>query len=62
MFGIPSKRLHDRGVEFENDLFKDLANVLGIQNLRITPYHPQTYGITEKCAKKVEVRTMPRYS
>ena len=61
-FGIPSKILHDRGGEFENDLFKGLANILGIQNLRNTPYHPRTYGITERCAKEVEVRTMPRYS
>ena len=47
-FGIPFKILHDRGEEFKNELFKDIANVLGIQNLRITPYHPQTYGINER--------------
>ena len=47
-FGIPFKILHDRGGEFKNELFKDIANVPGIQNLRITPYHPQTYGITER--------------
>ena len=32
-FGIPSQLLHDQGGEFENALFKYLANFLGIQNL-----------------------------
>ena len=60
-FGIPSKILHDQGGEFENDLFKNLANLLGIQNLRTTPYHPQTNGLTERMNQTVLsiLRTLP---
>ena len=39
-FGIPSQLLHDQGGEFENALFKYLTNLLGIQNLWTTTYHP----------------------
>ena len=60
-FGIPSKILHNQGKEFDNDLFKNLANLLGIQNLRTTPYHPQTNGLTERMNQTVlsMLRTLP---
>ena len=48
-FGIPS----DQGGEFENALFKYLANLLGIQNLQITPYHPETDGLTARINQTV---------
>ena len=48
-FGIPSKILHNQGGEFENDLFKNLANLFGMQNLpRTTPYRSQTNDLTER--------------
>ena len=47
-FSIPSQSLHDQGEEFENVFFKYLANLLGIQNLRTTPYHPETSSLTER--------------
>ena len=37
-FGIPSK-LHNQGGEFAKEIFKHFSNLLGIQNLRTTPYH-----------------------
>ena len=60
-FGIPSKILHDQGGEFENDLFMNLANPLGIQNLCTTPYHPQTNDLTERMNQTVisMLRTLP---
>ena len=56
-FGIPS----DQGGEFENALFKYLANLLGIQNLQITPYHPETDGLTARISQTVlaMLRTLP---
>ena len=60
-FGIPSKTLHDQGGEFENYLFKNLANPLEIQNLPTTPCHPQTNGLTERMNQTVlsMLRTLP---
>ena len=60
-FGIPSKILHGQGGEFENDLFKNLENLLGIQNLRTTPYHPQTNDLTERMNQTIlsVLRTLP---
>ena len=48
LFGIPSKMLLDQGRQFENELFKNLANLLGIKNLCITPYHTQKNSLTER--------------
>ena len=60
-FSIPSKTLHDQGGKFENDLFKNLANLLGIQNLHITPYYSHTNGLTERMNQTVlsMLRTLP---
>ena len=52
-FDRPCKILHDQGGEFKNNLFKNLAKLLGIQNLRTTPYHPQTNGLTERMNQTV---------
>ena len=58
---IPYKILHDQGGKFENDLFKNLANLLGIQNRGTTPYHPQKNGLTERMNQTVlsMLRTLP---
>ena len=61
-FGIPSQLLHDQGGEFENALFKYLANFLGIQNLGTTPYHPGTNGLTKRMNQTVlaMLRILPK--
>ena len=38
----------DQGCNFESELIANLCQVAGIQNLRTSPYHPQTNGHCEK--------------
>ena len=43
-FGRPGKILHDQGKEFDNNLFKHLAQFCNIKRIGTSPYHPQTNG------------------
>ena len=47
-FGLPGKILHDQGKEFDNNLFKHLAQFCNIKRIRTSPYHAQTYSQTER--------------
>ena len=38
-FGLPGQILHDQCREFDNQLFKHLAQLCGVRRLRTTPYH-----------------------
>ena len=52
-FGMPSKILHNQGRVFENGLYRNLANLLEMKNLRTTPCHPQKSGLTERMNQTV---------
>ena len=43
-FSIPGKILHDQGKEFDNNLFKHLAQFCNIKRIRTSPSHPKTNG------------------
>ncbi|RDD35996.1 Retrovirus-related Pol polyprotein from transposon 17.6 [Trichoplax sp. H2] len=47
-FGIPKEILTDQGTEFLNEVLDELYQVLGIERLKTTPYHPQTDGLVER--------------
>lgn len=47
-FGIPSSIVTDQGKQFESQLFKELARIVGCNHWRTTAYHPQSNGIIER--------------
>ena len=52
-FGIPRKIIHDRGGEFENELFATLNQLCGMTRSRTTPYHPMSNGQCERMNKTI---------
>ena len=47
-FGLPGKMLHYQGKEFDNNLFKHLAQFCYIKTIPTSLYHLQTKGQTER--------------
>ena len=48
VFSFPQKLLSDQGTEFTGDMIAGMCKLLGIENIRTTPYHPQTNGSAER--------------
>ena len=46
--GISREILSDQGTNFMSQLLKELYNLLHIQRIRTSPYHPQTDGMVER--------------
>ena len=42
VFGFPQRLMSDQGTEFTGDVIAALCKVLGIDKIRMTPYHPQS--------------------
>ena len=47
-FGVPEALLSDRGTNLLSHLMKDVCELLGIQKLNTTAYHPQCDGMVER--------------
>ena len=51
---IPYQILTDRGTQFMEGLAKHLYEMLGIEHLRMSPYHPQSNGALERLHSTLE--------
>ncbi len=45
---IPEQLLSDQGAQFCGRVIKQLCDLLGVEKLRTSPYHPQTNGMVER--------------
>ena len=45
---MPDQILSDQGRDFQSQLMSELMELLDIHQLRTSPYHPETDGITER--------------
>ena len=47
-YGLPKKILTNQGCNFESQLVADLCELMGVQKIWTSPYHPQTNGQCER--------------
>jgi hypothetical protein len=53
-FGIPERLLSDRGTEFRSKLWDALCELLDIERVNTTPWHPQGDGQSEKMVQQIK--------
>lgn len=61
-YGCPIKLTSDQGRQFESSLFRELMNLLGINRIRTTSYHPQANGAVERWHRTLKAALMARLS
>jgi len=54
-FGLSDSFLSDCGPQFSSQVFRKMAQLLGIKTLRSTVYHPQTDEETERVNQELEI-------
>ena len=52
-FGFPTRIHHDKGQEFNSNLFKQLHELTGIKMSNTTPYHPEGDGQCERLNRTI---------
>lgn len=59
-FGVPAQISTDQGKEFEALVFREMNQILGIEHLRTTAYHPQANGLIERWHRTLKAAIMCR--
>lgn len=59
-FGVPLYVVTDRGAQFESDLFKELAKMIGFHRIRTTSYHPSSNGMLERAHRTLKTAIIAR--
>ena len=54
-FRLPHSFLSDRGPQFNSQVFKEMAQLLGFKTLRSTTYHLQTDGEMERVNQELKI-------
>lgn len=55
-FGLPRVIVSDNGPQFASFEFESFCKNLNIKHARITPYHPRTNGLAERCVRTFKER------
>ena len=53
-FGIPEQILTDGGKEYQNALWDSICELLDIERLKTTPYHPECDGQSERVVRTIK--------
>ena len=48
IFGFPQRLMSDQGTRFTSKVIEAMCSLLGIEKIRMTPYHPQTNGSAKR--------------
>jgi hypothetical protein len=52
--GIPTICQHDNGKEFLSQVFQEIQSILGVKDISIAPYHPQSDGQVERANSTIK--------
>ena len=53
-FGVPSNITSDRGVQFASEVWREMTQLMGVQHVMTTAYHPQSNGKVERLHRSLK--------